>query len=97
MLRHIVLFKIHESVDEAIFEEALRRLKSLGESNPEIHEWSVAASLDTRKGRIIVENAVITDQAALERFRTSAQHTEAGEFMSKISDWLVGDYLEADY
>lgn len=90
-LRHIVMFTLCDGADK---ERVIAELKRLGEDNPDILEWRIEESLDMRKGTIILENGLFTDQAAKERFRLSDKHLEIGEFMSKWADWKTADYLE---
>lgn len=89
---HIVLFKLHGQVNDVQVQQAIQFLKSLGSNNPEILKWEVALSVDTRKGKVIIENAVFVNRQAFDKFRASDKHTEVGNFMKEISDWLVGDY-----
>lgn len=92
--RHIVFITPHENVEEAVRAEAVARLRVLGQGVPGLKAWTIAESLDTRKGHIIIENALFEDQEAFARFRASEAHGEFVEFLKKIADWLVGDYLE---
>ena len=91
-IRHIVLFKLFDGVDEATELEALGLLKQLGENNNNILSWTVERSLDTRKGVVIIENSLFKNTASLQEFRHSAKHAEVSGFMKQISAWLVGDY-----
>ena len=91
--KHIVLFKIHDEVSAEVLQKALDLLLALGQDNSDILQWSVTMSLDTRKGRIIVEDAVFANQESFENFRASPKHSEASALMREIADWLVGDYL----
>ncbi|MBN9202793.1 MAG: sulfite reductase, beta subunit [Microbacterium sp. SCN 70-18] len=89
--RHIVLFRIHDFVDDERVTEAVERLRSLGVL-PGILSWRVELSLDTRKGRVIVEEASFVDGAAFEAFREHPEHVKAARSMAEISDWWIGDY-----
>lgn len=91
MFEHIVLFRLHPKTD---VERARLILES---SRPEagVVEWSVAESLDRRKGVVLVERAVFTDRASFERFQEMPAHRCAGEHMSTCSDWLIGDVEHA--
>lgn len=72
--------------------EAVAALRALG-SLPGVVTWTVAPSLDTRKGRILVEDATFIDEEAFLRWRASPDHRSVAERMSTISDWWVGDWL----
>ncbi|TQK18626.1 stress responsive alpha/beta barrel protein [Microbacterium sp. SLBN-154] len=89
--RHIVLFRVHDDVDDNRVTEAIERLRSLGVL-PGIQSWRVELSLDTRKGRVIVEDASFVDRAAFEAFREHPEHTKTAETMADTSDWWIGDY-----
>ena len=91
MFRHIVLFRIHDDVAQARVDEAIARLRSLGDL-PGIVRWRVERSRDTRKGRVVVEDAAFVDDAAFHAFATHPAHVAVGEMLSEISDWWIGDY-----
>lgn len=95
MLRHIVLFRMHNNASDAELEEAVSVLRALGDE-VEAVSWHVELSLDSRKGRVVVEDATFTDAAAFQRFRAHPAHVSATETMSRISDWWVGDYHAHD-
>lgn len=88
--RHIVLFRIHDDVDDNRVTEAIHRLRSLGVL-PGIQSWHVGLSLDTRKGRIIIEDATFTGPDAFGSFREHPKHSEVAAEMAAISDWWIGD------
>lgn len=92
--RHIVLFKMYDKVSEDQLKEAVQLLEELGRSSEGIVEWKIEESLDVRKGRILVENALFVTQQSFERFRKSDHHAKARNFMQEIADWWVGDYFE---
>lgn len=91
MIRHIVLFRVHDDVSEADEDAAVAALRALG-SLPSVHAWRVERSSDTRKGRIVVEDATFASASDFEAFRRDPAHVAAGETMAGISDWLNGDY-----
>ena len=90
MFRHIVLFRVHDEITYADLLDALSALRELGD-DPGIIEWNVALSLDTRKGRIIVEDATFVNAGAFESWRRGADHGRVAGRMAQISDWWVGD------
>ena len=90
--RHVVLFKIHDAVTESDMDRAVTLLSGLGKGHEGLEEWKVNASIDTRKGRIIVEEAIFTAEADYQRFKISDSHMAAGDSMKGIADWWVGDY-----
>lgn len=93
-LRHIVIFRVHPEVEPATETEMIQRLRELGAQGQGIIDWSVERSLDTRKGRLIVQNGLFASQADFEKFRTSPLHQACGEYLKNLADWLVAGYLE---
>ncbi len=91
--RHLVLFRVHDHVDDAALAHAVRTLEALGDA-PGVVEWTVRLSDDDRKGRVVVENALFADRDAFEAFRASPAHADAGALMRGVADWTVGDYEE---
>lgn len=92
-LNHTVMFKVHDDVSDADVAKAVELLTELGDE-PGVENWVIKESIDTRKGRIIIEQAVFENEEAYQAFRVSPAHVEAGDFMRTIADWWVGDYLE---
>lgn len=95
MYRHIVLFRVHDEIPDIEVETAVAGLRALG-SEVEASTWNVEVSLDTRKGRVIVEDATFADAATFERFRVHPAHVAAAQSMAQIADWWVGDYDARD-
>jgi hypothetical protein len=93
MLRHIVVFRVYDGVSEAQVDAAIGMLDRLADL-PEVQDWRVARSLDTRKGTVIIENAVFRDAAERARFHDDQRHASTAEAMAKIADWWVADYEE---
>ena len=90
MFRHIVLFRVRDEVADADVDDAILALRSLGASVG-IHSFDVDLSLDTRKGRIIVEDATFADSSAFTSWREGEAHGRVAARMAQISDWWVGD------
>lgn len=89
--RHIVLFRVHDDATDAEVSEALEALRALGSVSGAL-TWHVAPSFDTRKGRVIVEDATFASVAEFEAFRALPEHQEVVARMAAMSDWWVGDY-----
>jgi hypothetical protein len=93
LIRHLVLFPIRPEVPEERVDEAVTRLRGLA-AVAGVHELRVERSTDVRKGRVLVENALI-DAEKFEAFRASTEHRDAAEFLAGIAQtWLIGDYDE---
>ena len=93
--RHVVLFRIHDEPSDTEVQDAVRALRTLGDEM-DVTAWTVELSLDSRKGRIIVEDATFADDAAFQGFRTHPAHIAVADRMARISDWWVGDYHARD-
>lgn len=91
MFRHIVLFRVFDTVSDDAVSEALEILRTLS-SLPGIESWQIELSNDSRKGRVIVEEATFVDRAAFDAFRVHPKHAAAAAEMASISDWWIGDY-----
>ena len=91
--RHIVLFRLHAGTSARERDEAVQRLRSLGDL-PGIEEWRVERSIDDRKGEVLAQVGLFRSLDAFEAFRQSSEHRSAGELMSGLTDWLVADYHE---
>lgn len=89
--RHVVLFRIHDHVEEHDIDEAVDALRSLADLLC-VESWNIARSLDERKGRILIEEATFADEDAFAAFREDSRHRDVAARMSEISDWWIGDY-----
>ncbi|MBM3715880.1 MAG: Dabb family protein [Actinobacteria bacterium] len=91
MFRHVVLFRVRDDVTDPEVSDAMAVLRQLG-TLPGVTGWTVALSLDERKGRVIIEDGTFPDQGSFETWRARSQHQRAALRMSEIADWLVGDW-----
>lgn len=92
MFRHVVLFRVRDDVADPEVFAAIEELRALGEL-PGVVAWAVELSLDTRKGRIIVEDGTFADRSAFEEWRATEPHRNTAEGMAELSDWWVGDWV----
>lgn len=91
MFRHIVLFRVRDDVTDPDVFAAMEELRAVGEAQG-VTEWIVEMSLDTRKGRIIVEDGSFVDRSAFETWRAGDAHQRVAERMAGLADWWVGDW-----
>jgi len=91
MFRHVVLFRVRDDVTDPDVFAAIDDLRALG-ALPGVTEWTVVLSLDTRKGRVIVEDGTFVDRPAFETWRATDEHRATAERMARIADWWVGDW-----
>ena len=57
-------------------------------------EWRVEASLDRRKGEVVVQNSAFASHADFELFRQSPAHLSLTAYLARCADWVVADYEE---
>ncbi len=93
-LRHLVLFRLHDDIDDSSRDKAIAMMRDLGTAVDGIREWQIALSLDSRKGQMIIQNGLFVDDAALQTYRSSPEHQQVVAFMTTIADWWVGDYID---
>jgi hypothetical protein len=91
VFRHIVLFRVRDDVAEERLASAFGELRSLS-ALPGVVSWRIERSLDTRKGRVIVEDASFIDRRSFEQFRGHPRHVAVALVMAEIADWWNGDY-----
>ncbi len=92
-VRHLVLFRFHDSVDQETRTNALESVRALREL-PGILEWRLEVSTDDRKGVVVAQNVLFDSESAFQRYRQDPRHRRAGEVLAELADWLVADYAE---
>lgn len=92
-IRHIVLFRFYPVIDEESRMEAIDKINALREL-PGIIEWRLEASLDTRKGVVVVQNALFDTLESFQAYRDDPRHVDAGKLLAALANWLVADYEE---
>jgi heme-degrading monooxygenase HmoA len=90
-LRHIVLFRFHDGVDQASREAATQLLRGLS-GQPGILEWRVEVSVDSRKGNVVAQDFLFESQEAFQEFRKSDAHAATAGFIRTIADWWIADF-----
>lgn len=91
MFRHVVLFRVRDDVTDPDLSAAIDELRAVGKA-PGVTAWTVEMSLDTRKGRIVVEEGSFVDRSAFETWRAGDAHKRVAERMAGLADWWVGDW-----
>jgi len=94
MFRHVVLFRVRDDVTDPDLSAAIDELRAVGKARG-VTAWTIEMSLDTRKGRIIVEDGSFVNRSAFETWRAGDVHKRVAERMAGLADWWVGDW-EAD-
>jgi len=93
MIRHVILYKFGSSIPEEQRRRAIMMLRSLGQSIPEIREWSIGEqSLPSSKAYDLAQVSSFESIEAFERYRHHPEHIRVRDFLSKLADWVVVDY-----
>lgn len=95
MIVHVVLISFRPYATPEKREQVLLDYQALGErcggKDAGILLWQVDRNLDQRKNWHLVELALFSDDAALQRFREHPAHAQATSVLREIADWAVGD------
>jgi hypothetical protein len=89
VLRHVILFHLHEGADPDVAIRLLEEARPAG-----VLKWVIKRSLDERKGTVIVEDTTFVDQEALDAYRVSDAHKPVADYLGQRADWVVGDWWE---
>lgn len=94
MIRHVILFKFYATATQTERDAAVRALRELGKTIPEVLEWSVGVRLDGApvKHYDVAQISSFENIAVLARFREHPEHIRVRDVLSKIADWVVVDY-----
>lgn len=87
----MVLFRVRDDVTDPDVSAAMDELRAAGNAL-EVTAWTVVLSLDTRKGRIIVQDGTFRDRCAFETWRAGEVHRQVARRMAGMADWWVGDW-----
>jgi hypothetical protein len=93
MIRHVILYKFRASASEEQRQNAIDTLRALGQSIPEVREWSIGKqALPSSKAYDVAQVSSFENVEALERYRNHPNHTTTKNLMSDIADWVLVDY-----
>jgi hypothetical protein len=92
-IRHIVLFRFYQDVDEEHRMQAIHAIETLRDRSG-IIDWRFEASLDQRKGVVVAQNVLFATLEDFEGYRDDPRHVAAGLTLAALADWLVADYEE---
>lgn len=86
-----MVFKLRDGIEP---EQLIHILTNLADQFPDLIERTVKASLDTRKGVLVVENFLFKDETAFKEFRESEVHRNVAALIRELADWQIVDYWE---
>jgi hypothetical protein len=95
MIRHLVLFKLNESVskDEERVQAGARGFAELGAKVPGVVSWETGWNLADRPiAYDFAINASVTDLAALAAYLEHPEHQAAVAPWQKFATWVIADY-----
>lgn len=93
MIRHVVLYKFHVSLSEEQRQDAINVLHAMGQSIPEVREWSIGKqALPSSTAYDLAQVSSFENGEALERYRNNPNHIRTKKLMSEIADMVVVDY-----
>lgn len=95
MIRHVVLFKLHDNVsrDDPRFLDAEAEVQRLPEEIPEILEWECGWNIADRD--IAYDYAIIggfADEDAVKTYLYHPVHMRGVEKWREFSSWVVADF-----
>jgi hypothetical protein len=93
MIRHVVLCKFRPSVSEEQRQNAVDTLRALGQSIPEVREWSMGRqALPSSTAYDLALVSGFENVEALETYRNHPNHIRTKNLLTEIADLVVVDY-----
>jgi hypothetical protein len=93
MIRHVILYKFHPSVSEEKRKHAIDTLRALGQSIPEVREWSIGKqAFPSSTAYDLAQVSGFENVEALEGYRNHPDHISTKNLFSEIADRAVVDY-----
>lgn len=93
MIRHVILYKFRTSVSEEQRQNAIDTLRAMGQTIPEVREWSIGKqALPSSTAYDLAQVSGFENVDALERYRNHPNHIRTKNLLSEIADWVVVDY-----
>lgn len=93
MIRHVVLYKFHVSLSEEQRQDAINVLHAMGQSIPEVREWSIGKQvLPSSTAYDLAQVSSFENVEALEKYRNNPNHIRTKKLMGEIADMVVVDY-----
>jgi len=86
MIRHVILFKFRTSVSEEQRQNAINALRALGQSIPEVREWSIGRqALPSSSAYDLAQVSGFDDAGSAERYRKHPDHVGVKEPSEEFS------------
>ncbi len=92
MIRHILLFRFNEGVDDSIQIEAENRLRQLGDLCPTIVSWTVELNFAYSPSAYdMVEIGDFASLSDLDEYKSHPAHKKFSEFIRPLATWALAD------
>lgn len=93
MIRHVVPCKFRLSAPEEQRQNAVNMLRALGQSIPEVREWSIGRqALPSSTAYDLALVSGFENAEALDKYRNHPNHIRTKNLLSEIADLVVVDY-----
>ncbi len=93
MIRHILLFRFNEDIDQVIRTEMVERLQGLEELCPTIGKWSIGVNFaDSPSAYDVVEIGDFASREDLDAYKAHPAHADFSNFVRPIATWALADY-----
>lgn len=93
MIRHIVVFKFNEGVNEEEKSTGINMLKDLKNKIPEIQEWEIRIQrVPSEKYYDFVQISSFEDVEAIDCFKKNQDHEEVKQYLKSRATWVKVDY-----
>ncbi len=96
MIRHILLFRFNEGIEQHVRDDAVNRLQELGQICPTIGKWTVALNLaESPSAHDVVEIGDFDSLEDLEAYKAHPAHRAFSDFIRPLAKWALAD-IEVD-
>lgn len=93
MIRHILLFRFNENVDEATRTEMVERLQELENLCPTIGRWSIGTNFtDSPSAYDVVEIGDFANTEDFEAYKAHPAHRDFSDYVRPLATWALADY-----
>jgi hypothetical protein len=92
MIRHILLFRFNESVEQSVRDDAINRLHKLGDICPTIGKWTIGVNFaESPSAHDVVEIGDFATLEDLDAYKEHPAHREFSDFIRPLATWALAD------
>lgn len=93
MIRHILLFRFNDGIESEVREDAIQRLRDLGEICPTIGKWTIGVNFaESPSAHDVVEIGDFANMEDLETYKQHPAHREFSDFIRPLATWALADF-----